>query len=376
MQLTIKIKLLTNDQQRDELLKTMERFNAACNYVSEVAFQKQMFKAYDLHKPCYRYLRDEFELPSQLAVRAVGKVCESYKIQQKTQITFRPRSAVVYDTRLYSIKRMDTLSILTLNGRIKVPIAIGEYAKVQHRRMRGQADLIYVDGIFYLCVVVDEPDNAPIEVSNWLGVDMGIVNLATTSDGKQFSGSVVDAVRSRISQHRSRLQRCGTKSAKRRLKAVSRKQSRFVRNINHCISKTIVNTAKALGLGVAIEDLKRIKKTVRKAERQRFGQWSFYQLGQFLEYKATLAGNPLKRVNPAYTSQTCSGCGHCEKQNRKSQSKFVCEACGLSLNADINAAINIARRALEMARAAVNPPIAESVVCRSCSHLQAATSLA
>lgn len=357
MLLTIKIKLLTSQEQKELLLQMMEKFNEACNHISEVAFKEKVFGQISLQKITYYEIRKQFNLPSQLAVRAIGKVSESYKVQKHTQIQFCKRSAVVLDRRLYSPFGMDRISIITLNqGRIIVPMIVGRYFKMQNRRVRGQADLIYIDGVFYLCMVVEFPDGELIKTDGFLGVDMGIVNIATTSTGNKFSGSTVDKVRIRISNHRNRLQKCGTRSARKRLKKISRQQRRFVRNINHCVSKDVVKEAKALNLGVAVEDLHKIKKTVRKSQRQRHEQWSFYELATFLEYKCKLAGLPFVKVDPSYTSQRCSQCGHISRFNRKTQAKFVCEHCGFSMNADINAAINIA------ARASVNMPIVTSLV--------------
>ncbi|HKV01366.1 MAG TPA: transposase [Ktedonobacteraceae bacterium] len=151
-----------------------------------------------------------------------------------------------------------------------------------------------------------------------------------------------------------RLQKRGTKSAKRRLKKLSGKEARFKRNTNHVISKRIVAKAKATKQGIAIEELRHIRKrtdsTVRRSQRSRHSSWAFGQLRHFLSYKAALAGVPLHTVDPRNTSRTCPACGHCAKENRKSQASFCCVRCGLAMNADIVGAINISR-------APVNVPI-------------------
>ncbi len=84
-----------------------------------------------------------------------------------------------------------------------------------------------------------------------------------------------------------------------------------------------------------------------RSQRQRHNTWAFAQLRFFLSYKAALAGVPLHTVDPRNTSKTCSVCGHCAKENRKSQSAFVCTSCGYSCNADKNAAVNISRAAVK-----------------------------
>ena len=151
---------------------------------------------------------------------------------------------------------------------------------------------------------------------------------------------------------RQKLQAKGTKSAKRLLKRRHSKESRFATDFNHCISKRLVQVAKGTKRAIVLEDLKGIRerakkgtrKTVCKTMRQTLSSWAFYQLRQFIEYKARAAGVQVIYVDPRNTSRTCSKCGHVDKKSRKNQEHFVCTVCGHALNADINAALNIARR--------------------------------
>jgi IS605 OrfB family transposase len=221
----------------------------------------------------------------------------------------------------------------------------GEYQAERFDRIKGQCDLIYRHGRFFLLASIDLPEPPPCEVKAFLGVDLGIVNVATDSEGETHSGAKVQRNRRRRATARKQYQRTGTKSAKRRLKSMSGRQRRFQTHENHCISKKIVASAKALGLGIAMEDLtdirKRVEETVSRKFKRTFGNWSFSQLRLFVTYKAKLAGVPVVFVDPRNTSRTCSACQHCEKANRKSQSEFVCRHCGHSQNADLNAALNI-----------------------------------
>jgi len=207
--------------------------------------------------------------------------------------------------------------------------------------------LIYRKGIFYLAVTLDVPTPAPNQTTAILGIDLGMVNLATDSEGEAFSGEQVEKTRKRMHSLRQRLQKRGTKSAKRHLKKLSGKEARFKRDTNHVISKRIVQKAKSTGQGIAIEELRHIRKrtdsTVRRSQRSRHTSWSFAQLRSFLTYKAALAGVPLHLVDPRNTSRMCSECGHCAKENRKSQASFCCVQCGHTDNADWNAAKNISR---------------------------------
>ena len=262
-----------------------------------------------------------------MAVRAISKACEAYKRDKKIRPTFRPLGAIAYDQRILSWKGRDRVSILTLGGRIIVPVVYqGRWLAAAGTTLRGAADLIYRDGKFYLAVVIDvpEPPQGP-EPDEWLGVDLGIVNLATDSDGTAYSGKAVRAVRYRNRQLRARLQSKGTKSAKRLLARRRRKESRFARDVNHCISKHIVSEARGTGRGIKLEDLSGInaRTTVRKAQRADRLSWSFCQLRQFIAYKAAMAGVPLALVDPRNTSRRCPGCGHIDKRNRPDQATFA-----------------------------------------------------
>jgi putative transposase len=200
-----------------------------------------------------------------------------------------------------------------------------------------------------------------------IGVDLGIVNLATTDDGELYSGAQVDQVRERYHTRRQRLQAVGTKCAKRRLKRNSGKERRFQKDINHQISKRLVTKAAESCKALALEDLTHIRKrteaTVRHEQRRRHSAWAFAQLRMFVQYKATLAGVRVIVVDPRNTSRTCSRCGSCDKHNRPSQSSFLCLNCGFVAAADVNAAINIRERAV------VNLPMAAQAMSVAASHL-------
>lgn len=351
MLLTVKTKLITDVDQHNSLLKTMEKFNEACNFISVFAYKKRIFGKVGIQKELYYVIREKYGLSAQMTVRAVGKVAESYKVDKKTLHEFNPHGAIVYDQRILSYKSADKISILTLDGRIEVGIQYGEYRKLEANRVKGQADLIYKNGIFYLMIVVDLPDAEPILPDDVIGIDLGIVNLATTSDGKIYSGKKCTEIRKKYTRIKAILQHVGTNSAKRHLRKISGKERRFKKDTNHCISKEIVMTAKDTNRAIAIEDLTgiRSRNTVFKAARESLGKWAFLELRNFLEYKAKLFGIPVIPIDPHYTSQKCSACGHTAEENRKTQASFVCLNCGYTENADYNAAKNI--------RAAVNQPI-------------------
>ena len=273
------------------------------------------------------------------------KACEAYKRDKKIQPTFRPLGAIAYDQRILSWKGRDRVSILTLGGRIIIPVVYqGRWLAAAGTTLRGAADLIYRDGKFYLAVVIDVPEPPPDPNRHeWLGVDLGIVNIATDSDGTAYSGKAVRAVRYRNRQLRARLQSKGTKSAKRLLARRRRKEARFARDANHCISKHIVSEARGTGRGIKLEDLSGIngRTTVRKAQRADRLSWSFRQLRAVHRLQGGDGRRSGGAGRPRNTSRRCPGCGHIDKRNRPDQATFRCVSCGLAGTADHFAAANI-----------------------------------
>jgi IS605 OrfB family transposase len=242
-----------------------------------------------------------------------------------------------------------TVSIWTASGRLKgVQFACSPDAlKILRDHRKGESDLIQRDGTFYLIATCDVPERPLNEnPAEFLGVDLGIVNIATTSDGTRHAGRGLNRHRKRQLDLRKKLQAKGTKSAKRLLKKRARKEARYAADVNHRISKSIVTTAERTGRGVALEDLSGIRDRVRlrKDQRTSLHSWGFHQLGQYIAYKARRAGVPLVYVDPAYTSRQCSECGHIDRKNRPNQSEFACRACGVMMHADYNGARNIAAR--------------------------------
>lgn len=344
------LKLAPSPAHYQALLETMHAFNDACNAIAEVAHANQLANKFKLQKLVYADIRKCFHLSSQMAIRAISKAAEAYKRDKSIQPTFRREGAMTYDERLMSFKGRAFVSLLTLQGRVLVPFRVGGYQESKLDAIKGQADLLYRKGMFYLAVTLDVPIPTPGETISTLGVDLGIVNIATDSTGETFSGESVERTRQRMQVLRQRLQKRGTKSAKRHLKKLSGREARFKRNSNHVISKHLVQKAKANKQAIAIEELRHIRTRtearLHHSQHHRHSSWSFAQLRFFLTYKAALAGVPLRIIDPRNTSRTCSACGHCAKANRKSQSLFKCVQCGFCCNADWNAALNISRAAV------------------------------
>lgn len=348
MKLVAKVRLLPTPEQAILLKQTLETANRACNFISERAWESRMFNQFPLQKIVYYDTRSKFDLVSQLVIRAISKVADAYKIDRKSKRVFRKHGAINYDERILNYRMTSSsVSIWCMGGRQKIPFVAGEHQLELLKRQQGQSSLALINGKFYLFAVCDIEEPTPDDVKEFLGVDTGIVNIASDSDGNVYSGKTVSAVRHRNQKLRSKLQKKGTHQAKRLLKKLSGRESRFSKHTNHVISKRIVATAKDTGRGIALEDLSGIadRVTVRKSQRATLHSWAFYDLRFKIEYKARRAGVPVEVVDPRNTSRTCSECNHVDKKNRKTQSSFKCVSCGHSGPADTIAAVNISRRA-------------------------------
>jgi IS605 OrfB family transposase len=356
---TICIKL-DIDGHEASLAATQNAFNAAATWIADVCWRQGITNTNTAHHRVYGETRTRFGLGAQLAVCARAKAVEAIKAVKKagkdTCPTFGPRAAIRYDARTYRLMSLDRVSLNTLAGRVICRLLPGPR---QHDMLVdptwkiGGADVVWRRGVYYLHVTQSQDaPGIPVDDGNRLGVDLGIVNLATDSDGQTFSGELVRKARRHYHQRRQILQKVGTKSAKRRLKQNSGRERRFQTDTNHTISKALVKKALVSRKALALEDLTGIRQrvTVRRAQRYERHAWAFYQLRSFLSYKAAWAGVRLVLVDPRNTSRTCSVCGHCEKANRQSQASFWCQRCGMQMNADWNAAMNISR-------AAVKPPM-------------------
>jgi putative transposase len=284
MKQTIALKLAPSAEQAEVLLATMEPFNAACDAIAAVAFERRLANKLALQQLVYYDIRERFGLSAQLTVRAIAKVVEAYKRDKRIRPQFRPHGAVCYDQRIMGWLGIEAVSLMTLAGRIQIPIRLGAYQAARMDRRQGQADLIWRDGVFSLSATIDAPKPPPGEPEDYLGIDLGIVNLAADSDGATYSGQAVE-LRRRIDDHRRRnLQRKATKATRRKLRRLGRTRSRYQRDVNHRISKTVVRNAKGTGRGIALEELKGIRDrtTVSRRQRARHGNWSFGQLRSFI----------------------------------------------------------------------------------------------
>ncbi len=370
MKATVQIKLLPSPEQAEALSATLHACNQAANSASQVAFATGATHKFALQKRIYEHLKVEYGLSAQPTVRVIGKVADAYTTRASNlragnlgppgsqrrkkatsgPVSFTQDSAQPFDNRCLSWQ-LDarTVSIWTVRGRMKqVPFTGStDQLKTVAEHRRGESDLAYRDGMWFLHATCDIPEE-PLNVNpeGFVGVDLGIVNIATTSDGHRHAGRGLNRHRRRMNQLRAKLQRKRTKSTKRGLKRVRRREARRARDVNHQISKQIVERAERTGRGIALEDLQGIRERVRQAKAQRAAlhSWAFAQLRNFITYKARRAGVPVAVVDPAYSSQSCSECDHTSRRNRTAQARFVCLSCGVIMHADANASRNLAHR--------------------------------
>lgn len=350
MKLTAQVKLHPTPEQATTLLTTLERANAAANEISRRAWDAQEFSHFRLHRLVYHSIRQSSRLAAQVVVRLEAKVTDAYKLDKKRQRVFQPHGAISYDERILRWYAHN-VSIWTIAGRQRIPFVCDARARKLLATQQGESDLVYRDGQWFLFATCNVEEPLPIESADFLGVDLGVVNVAVDSTGNIYSGGRVNGLRRRHRRLRAKLQAKGTRATKRLLRKRRSRESRFATHTNHVIAKRIVATAKAQGCGIALENLQGIRSrvTVRKRQRATVHSWAFFQLRQFLTYKARLAGLPVVLVDPRNTSRTCPRCGCMDKKNRATQSQFLCITCGYAAHADCNAAENIRRAACKPA---------------------------
>ena len=196
----------------------------------------------------------------------------------------------------------------------------------------------------YISCTYEEPKQ--YKYKTIIGVDRNatkhVIVASNINTGKVLKlGKQCNHIHNKYKNIRKNLQK---KGKYKKVKQIKNRESNIIKDINHKISRKIVNTAKDQKAIIVLEKLKNISKITRTRRKQRYSlnSWSFYQLGEMIEYKSKKYGVPVTYVEPHYTSQRCSRCGHIDKLNRKAKSLFQCNKCGIVENADVNAGFNIA----------------------------------
>lgn len=372
---TIKLKL---NIKHTDILPTLNAYTKAFNYICEYGWNHNSFNSIELHKITYKYCRTF--LPSQLSISARMKASESLKPcldkRKKHRKVSKPISkqcSIRYDANSFNVWfNKKIISISTINGRIKIPFNLPEYFEQYITWHRCSAELLIRNKKVFMNIVFSK-DIEDIKTSDnpeIIGVDRGINNIAVTSNNKFYTGANIKRIVNKTRKLRTALQKKKTKSSKRHLRKINSRENRFKANINHIISKKIVNDVSNGGI-IVLEDLKYIRENIRlrKDQRRNLHNWSFYQLEQFIKYKAENKNIKVDYVDARYTSQKCSKCGYIHKSNRKSI-LFKCKKCNYSLNADLNASINISKNYADAKCYLQGLPINQPIVNYAKSSLQ------
>ena len=343
---TITFKLRLANQDCKSLLDTMRAYSEAFSLSAKWGFENQSWNKVNNHNATYKPTRQSIpELPSSLVQGARDCACEALKaVKCKTLPERKQLSAMRYNQRVITVNMIHGLAtIASTKGRLKatffVPLHYGKYLSWEIKSSTISYDRR--NKTFYLHISLEHSDPEKVTTLNVLGIDRGIVNIAVCSDNRFFNSKKIKNRRARYAHLRKELQSKGTRSAKRKLKRMSGKERRFVTDINHCISKQVVNSEYTV---FALEDLSKIRVQKRRGKKfdRKLNNWAFYQLEQFIGYKAEALGKHVLLVDARYTSQKCSNCGHTYKGNREG-SAFRCRKCGFELHADLNASRNIAQ---------------------------------
>ena len=358
MTVTAKIQISVDADSKFLLDKTMSVYSDACNYVSDYVFHTHDLKQFSLNKVLYTKLRERFGLKSQMAQSVFKTVIARYKTILENESKWirpsfkKPQYDLVWN-RDYSLTQ-NCFSVNTLNGRVKLSyFAKGMSKYFDHTIYKfGTAKLVNKHGKYFLHIPVTysiEESNIS-DICNVVGIDRGINFVVATYDSKHksgfVSGKVIKQKRAHYSKLRKELQMHQTPSARRRLKAIGSRENRWMQDINHCVSKALVENNPKHTLFV-LEDLTGVRNAterVKTKDRYVSVSWSFYDLEQKLIYKAKQNQSTVIKVDPRYTSQCCPVCGHIDKMNRnKKIHLFTCKNCGYKSNDDRIGAMNLYR---------------------------------
>lgn len=362
MTITAKVQIYPSEEDKTLLLDSMHSYIKACNFVSHYIYTTKDLSQVSVQKHTYDDLRSVYNLPSQMACNVVRTVIGSYKTNKTNgfgwiECKYNKPQVTLSWNRDYSLNK-DKFSVGTLEGRIKVNYSnkgMEKYFNKSTYRF-GTAKVVYKHNKFFLHVAVsfdiDEVPNS--DICNVVGHDRGIRFITTSYNSKGqtsfISGNVIKQKRSHYKLLRKQLQQVGTPSSRRRLKAIGQRENRWVQDVNHCVSKALVEQNHKGTLHV-IEDLSNIRNAtekVRVKDRYVTVSWSYFDLEQKLIYKAQKSGQKVIKVDAHYTSQTCPKCGHIEKNNRDKRNHiFCCCNCDYKSNDDRIGAMNLYRKGIE-----------------------------
>ena len=357
MQRTIRIQLQPSPVQAAALAETRRQFTAAFNLFVDLGWSNGVSNATKLHFLAYYPVRDALpDLNSNLTNTARAKAAEALRSaftlrKDQGRKVSQPRSDACpprYNIHTYRVDwESQTVRMSLVGGRQTIRFRVPDYAAKYAGYPADTADLVERNGSWWLHVVVTVPAPAVEPSDQVVGVDLGINRPAVTSNNRFLGQRRWKAIEGRYFKIVRAVQKKGTKSAKRHLRKLKRRRARFRKDADHVLSKQIVAAAEP-GDTIVLENLKGIRKRMQAKRRtqtkRRMHSWPFASLKEKIAYKAEERGCTVVAVDPRHTSQRCSCCGHTARNNRRKQSVFKCRKCGFHLNADLNAARNIAAK--------------------------------
>lgn len=358
-------RLLLDNAQRRKLERTLGEYKTACNIASRIGWKTKETRKTRLQDLAYEDVRERTDLGSQHAILAIHQAAaalagvEEIEELEEEYPTSKPTftsDTLTYDARTMTVFDDDSASLATLEDRIRCDLALPDDETGYQRRYLEddaweltESTLSQREGNWYLHLGFRRPKPDPKtermddEDRTVLGVDLGIVNIATTSTAYFASGRELRHRHREFDRIRAALQRTGTRSAHQTIQRMSGREARYVRDTLHDVANDILEEAIAHGCDyLAVENLKHIRE--RAPPVKEFHQWAHRKLVDLVEYKAEAEGVHVVFVSPEYTSQRCPECSHTSEENRIRRAKFECENCGATANADYVGAKNVGWR--------------------------------
>jgi len=363
---TVRVKLDVPEEKRDDLHRTINQFNRAANFTiqhgrdddGDLILSKSV-----IHDRVYHDLRDETDLPANLCIRAYSKAVEAMKstVADWKSGNSRPlphfdEPSAVYDKRTLTIKDQSA-TLSTVNGRVGVDFVLGKYQQSylddeDYEKRMGTLHYREHEDAFYLHIVIQKKVEQR-DGNRVMGVDLNLKNVAVTSTGEFFDGGELLWGQNHYFRVRRSIQDKGTRSAKQVLARLSGRENRFVLDRLHTISRRLVEEARSHDCSyIAVENLTHIRDQMwieDNQTRRQMHRWAFRELQEMVAYKAAEHGIRVEEIPPAFTSQTCSYCGHQSSTNRDDETGwFECNECGREYDGDYNAAKNIGKKLLTL----------------------------
>ncbi len=405
MDRTIQVQLHPTPEQANALAETLVQFTHAYNMVCEYGWKNAEKNGVKLHHAMYydtkascpllvsdlliqarvkatETLKSAFTWKAKHEAKHLKKVEKAHKLG-KPELRFKPVKCPSstacgprYNVHTYALNwTKSVIRLSTTNGKQAISFTVPDYCQHYIGNPFATADLLLKKGKWYLHVVISIPEPVVVQDGTVIGIDLGLNRPAVTSNRQFLGNKRWKEIDRRTFRLKRKLQSKGSKSAKRHLKQLSQRQARFHRDCDHVLSKQIVAST-PIGATIVLENLTNIRETSKIGrgkdnknveKKRKLHSWTFAQLYSFIAYKGQERGIRVEKIDPRHTSQTCSRCGHQARNNRRSQSLFLCRECKYSINADLNASYNIRDKYIATSLADFGTPLVSGLSSTSLS---------